>query len=196
MEISLLAGISAVFTILAYVPYIRLVIADGTVKPNRASWFVWWVIDVAMAWVLYSAGVWSAFLMFAIFALGTTIILILSLKKGEGQFTRSDLSYISLAVIGIILWRTSSNENISVAANMFAATMGTIPTIKKSFHDPESEDQLTWTLFWIASLFNTLAITTWSFASAAPTLVVWILMWGVNIALIVGKRRKRISLHT
>lgn len=190
MDISLLAGISAVVTIMAYVPYIRLVLADGSVKPNRASWFVWWVIDASMAWVLYSAQAWSGFLLFAMFTLGTTVVLLLSLRQGEGEFSRSDWFYMILAVVGIILWQMSSNENISVVANMFAATMGTIPTLKKGYKNPESEDQLTWMIFWLGGLFNVLAITNWSFVEAAPTVVVWLLQWAINLCLIFGKRKK------
>lgn len=195
MDISLLAGISAIITIAAYMPYIRLIIVDGSVKPNRASWFVWWVIDGSMAWVLYSAQVWSAFLLFATFTLGTTIVLLLSLRQGEGQFTRSDWLYMILAIVGIVLWRASSNENISVFANMFVATMGTIPTIKKGYKDPVSEDQLTWILFWVGGFFNILAIENWTFVDAGATLVVWMLQWGINLALIMGKRKKS-SLRT
>jgi len=191
MEISLLAGVSGILTILAYVPYVRLIIADGSVKPNRASWFVWWLIDAAMAWVLYSAGAWSAFIMFAMFALGATVVLLLSLRKGEGQFSRSDWFYMAVAIGGIILWQVSSNESVSVVANMFALIMGTIPTLKKGFKDPESEDQLTWAIFWVGGLFNVLAIDQWSFVEAVPTVVVWSVQGAINSALILGRSRMK-----
>lgn len=190
MKILIFTVLSTAFTLWAYVPYIRLVIADGTVKPNRASWFVWWVIDASMAWVLFSAHAWSAFLMFAAFTLGTTIVLSLSLKQGEGQFSKSDMFYIALAIGGIILWRASDNENISVIANMVAAIAGTIPTIKKSFLDPDSEDAPTWRYFWIGGLFNVLAISSWTFVDAAPTLIVWVAQWGINVALVLGRARQ------
>ncbi len=189
MDISLLAGISAVITIAAYVPYIRLIIADGTVKPNRASWLVWLVVDGAMAWVLFSEREWAPFVLFASFTIGTATVLLLSLKNGEGQFSRSDLFYIVLGISGVILWRVSSNENISVVANMFAATMGTIPTLKKGYLDPDSEDQLTWGMFWVGGFFNTLAIENWTFVGAGATLAVWMLQWGINLAIIAGRVR-------
>ena len=186
-----MALLSAVVTLAGYVPYVRLILMDATVKPNRASWFVWWVIDCSMAFVTFSAHEWSAFALFGCFSIGTTTVLALSLKKGEGQFSRSDMFYVLLALVGIILWRTSDNIDVSIVANMFAATMGTLPTIKKSYHDPESEDQLTWMLFWVGGLLNTLAITNWTFVSAAPTVCIWIMQWGINFGLILGRRKKK-----
>jgi hypothetical protein len=180
--------LSAIFSLGAYLPYIKEIIANGSVRPNRASWLVWWVIDAVMVWALWSAKAYHAVPMFAAFTVGTTIVLILSLRKGEGEFSRFDYLYMIIALIGIILWRVNAESNpaFSVAANMLAATMATIPTFRKSFLNPKSEDPLTWSLFFVGGFFNILSIPTPSFVNSGPTIMVWGLQAGILVCLIVG----------
>tara|TARA_B100001964_G_scaffold57537_1_gene65122 strand:+ start:44756 stop:44989 length:234 start_codon:yes stop_codon:yes gene_type:complete len=43
---------------------------------------------------------------------------------------------------------------------------GAMPTIRKAYHAPESEDRVAWILFISGNTLNLFAIETWSFAIA------------------------------
>lgn len=192
MNISIWAVLSALVSVAAYIPYVRLLL-QKKVKPNMVSWIVWGVIDAAMTVVTFAAGEYGVMALFAAFTLGTTVVLILSFKEAEDKFTRTDIFYLVLAIGGIILWRVSDNPNIAVASNMFAAVMGTIPTIKKSFVDPDSEDQVTWRLFWLGGMFNTIGIVNWTFIGAGPTVLIWFAQTCIVAGLILGHKRKNVQ---
>jgi hypothetical protein len=189
---SFLVVLSAVLSTLAYVPYARAIIkGGGTVRPNRASWFTWWVVDAAMVWSLAAAGEWSAVPMFAAFTLGSSVILALSVKGGEGGFTPLDLSCIAVALLGLVIWKGfASSPMIAVSANALAAVMGAVPTIIKAYHNPESEDALTWRIFLAGGTASVLAASSLTYAALIGPVVVVGCQLGINYAIIFGSKEK------
>lgn len=166
---TLLSWASGIITALAYLPYILAILEEGsTVRPNRASWFVWWVIDATSVAALLAAGAYMAIPMFAAFTIGSTAVLYLSIKRGEGGFEKLDLTCVSIAAIGIWLWISSGDPVLAIFALMVAAVAGTMPTILKSWRNPLSEDFLTWAIFTSGGFLGVMAIDSASFAAFAP----------------------------
>lgn len=66
---------------------------------------------------------------------------------------------------------------------------GGIPTIRKIFEDPSSEDRLTWIFFWLGSVANVVAIDQWIFIIVAYPVVMMLFISFVT-ALIVFLPRK------
>lgn len=187
--------LSFIFSIIPYYPYVMAIWKTrndiNPVRPQRASWFVWWIIDGVLAWALISAGAWNIAPVFIAFTTGSTVVLVLSLKYGEGGFSALDIFCVLLAVTGIVIWRLQdqSNPSISVLANMFAATIATVPTIFKAYKKPESEDKLTWRLFMIGGFFAVLAIPTFTFINTGPAITVFSLQIGINLAIYFGSKK-------
>jgi hypothetical protein len=190
------AVLSFLFSLAAYFPYIIKVWktrhTQNPVRPQRATWFVWEIVDACMAWALLSAGELAAGWMFVAFATGSLIVLILSFPYGEGGFTALDLICVSFALVGVYIWRSQDGANpmMSVVANMAAATIGTVPQIRKIYLAPHLDDPFTWKLFVIGGLFNTLAISEFTFLAAGPTIVVFLLQIAINLAFVFGRRRE------
>jgi len=189
---TLFSLISGVFSAGAYVPYILAILKKGsTVRPNRASWFAWWVIDVSASTALWAAGAYMALPMFIAFSVGSTFILYLSIKRGEGGFTPLDLGCIATAVAGVLLWLKSGDPVLAIIALMASAIAATLPTIKKSWLDPESEDLTTWSLFMSGGFFATLAINEANFAAVAPAVNVFFLQFNIVFPLALYRVRLR-----
>lgn len=166
---TVLSWVSGFFSALAYVPYIYVLLKPGsTLRPNRASWFVWWLIDVSGVAALIAAGSYKAVPMFAAFSLGSIFVLILSIKRGEGGFSKLDVGCVITAVVGLGLWAISGKPLLAIIALMTAALAGTLPTIVKSWKDPRSEDLMTWILFTAGGFFGILAINKADFVNVAP----------------------------
>ena len=171
-----LSLISGLFSAGAYLPYIIAILRkDSTVRPNRASWFTWWVIDVSTVAALWAASSYGALPIFFAFSIGSTYILYLSIKRGEGGFEPLDLGCIATALVGVVLWLKSGNPTLAVVALMTSAIAATLPTIKKSWLNPESEDAVTWRLFATGGFFAILAIGDKSFVAVAPPVNVFFL---------------------
>lgn len=187
-----LALLSGIISLIAYAPYgLAMIKSKGVVKPNRAGWFVWWLVDVTMLWALYSAHAYTAMPMFAGFTLGSSVILLLSLKGGDMQFSTLDLVCVGIALVGIVVWRIFAIENpeVSVIANVISATMGGIPTIVKSIRNPESEDLLTWQIFATGGLLGILAIPKLTLVHALPPIAIFSLQFGIIVSILIGKKR-------
>lgn len=181
--------ISGILSLCAYIPYVYAMIrSGGTVRPNQAGWFVWWLVDAIMVWALYSAGSYNSIPMFAGFTIGSSIVLLLSLRGSERKFSQLDVACVVVAIIGIVVWRVfaTTNPAVSVGANMLALTMGAIPTIKKALLDPKSESALTWRIFLAGGTFSMLAIPAFTFVDVGPALITFLIQFAINLALLIG----------
>ncbi|MFZ3020107.1 MAG: hypothetical protein WA051_01120 [Minisyncoccia bacterium] len=148
------------------------------------------MIDASMTFALASAGSWNAVPMFSAFVLGSSIVLILSVKNGVGGFAKLDIICVLIALVGLAVWRMNAqgNPEVAVLANMLAGTTGTIPNIIKAYRDPESEDLTAWTMFLIGGFFNSLTIPEFTLIRAGGTLLVFGLQICLFTALVLGRR--------
>lgn len=129
--------------------------------------------------------------MFAAFTLGSSVILALSVKGGEGGFTPLDLSCIAVALLGLVIWKGfASSPMIAVSANALAAVMGAVPTIIKAYHNPESEDALTWRIFLAGGTASLLAVPSLTYAALIGPVVVVGVQLGINYAIIFGSKER------
>lgn len=128
--------------------------------------------------------------------LGTAV---LSIKFGEGGWTKLDRTCLLGVGIGLILWGVARSPDLTLGMNIGIDFLGALPTIRKSIHDPYSEDQFSWLLFALSSIVNLLAIDQWGWSIAIYpiyilliTSVIWgCLQWG---RLRVQKQRRKIYL--
>jgi len=162
-----LAGQLAGFLVfIAYVPYV-LGTMRGPTKPNRATWFIWSIVNIIIAASYWKAGAENTILVPLLNAFGTTLIALLSLKYGEGGWTKLDRACLFASGISLVLWWLSGNPVIALTINILIDAIGAIPTIMKTYHDPKHENRYAWSI-WLAAYFvNLFAIGSWTYAIAA-----------------------------
>lgn len=185
--------ISLVFSVAANIAVIAAVVKNKDVVPSVASWSVWWLVDALLCMSLFSAGASNAWPMFAAFTAGSTVVIALTIRKSAVvKFTKAEMAYVAIALVGVALWRFSADKNpaFSVGANILAAVMGTIPTISKSYLDPSSEDSFAWLLFFIGGALNVVAIPHLTFVEAAAPVTVATLQLMILLAIYFGSKRK------
>ncbi|NJL86606.1 MAG: hypothetical protein HC886_12490 [Leptolyngbyaceae cyanobacterium SM1_1_3] len=90
------------------------------------------------------------------------IIALVSLKYGEGGCNRFDLTCLAGAGISLVLWWVFSAPLIALFTSLTIDFLGALPTIRKAYLRPESEDVLPWLFFGSASLLNLFAIERFS----------------------------------
>ncbi|MDP3975138.1 MAG: hypothetical protein Q8P88_02550 [Candidatus Jorgensenbacteria bacterium] len=168
MELHELIGWSAaVFSIAGYIPFIIAILRkEKPVRPNRATWFVWALVSGIIFVSYYEAGARATVIVPFAYAVGSTIIALLSLKYGEGGWTPFDRKCLYAAGGSLVLWGVFTTPLIALLTNTAIDIIGGLPTIKKSYHNPESEDWLTWTFYFIGGTLNVVAIEEWSFIIA------------------------------
>lgn len=184
-------GIVAGFvSIICFVPYI-ITIFQGKTRPNRASWWIWAINGSILCASYYSAGASNTIWALICAVIAQFAISILSLKYGEGGWNRFDRSCLIGAGISILLWWLFSSPLLAIIFTLTIDVLGALPTIKKSYYEPEKEDLLTWILYVVASILNLLAIEQWSFVILAPPLYVFC----VNAVIVLLLLRRKVGFH-
>jgi len=181
-------GIIAALVILAaYIPYIRSTL-QGKNKPNRASWFIWAALGITIA-ASYrlSGGIDSGWVPIA-GMVGIFIIAMLSVRYGQGGHTIFDVACLIGAGIGLIAWWLTNEPAAALVISTFVDMIGSLPTIRKGYYEPESEDKLTWIMFLAGYTLNLFAITDWNFVIAFYPLEVVILSAAMVWLLVFRKR--------
>lgn len=138
-EYKTLLGYLTVFIgIISYVPYFKNIFA-GKTKPHAFSWLVWTVltgIAFAVQVVAHAgAGSWAT----GVTAVICFTVFLLSLFKGERQFTFFDWSALTVAFAALLLWRFTNNPILALALVITTDTVAFLPTFRKAFHRPNEE---------------------------------------------------------
>ncbi|MDX1900901.1 MAG: hypothetical protein SFW66_02725 [Gammaproteobacteria bacterium] len=163
-----IAGIVAgVLSLFGYVPYI-VSILRGKTKPNRATWFIWTLVGGLLAVSFAATGDRHAIWLPIGYFIGPLITMILSIRYGYAVWSRLDTFCVVAAVISIIPWILSKNAMLTLWINLFIDATGAIPTLIKSYHEPETEDFTAWLIFFIANTLELFAVETWNLAAAYP----------------------------
>ena len=102
----ILAGIAAI-------PYL-IDIVKKRAKPERASWFIWLVLStIALFGQLAEGATWSVWL--TVFdTLTVLVIFLVSIKYGEGGFTKRDIIGLIVAALGLVGWYFTRQAVIAI----------------------------------------------------------------------------------
>ncbi len=149
----------------ANVPYI-IAMLRGRIRPNRATWLIYLIVGVCGCASSYAAGVRDALGVALTYIIGPVVISLLAVSRGEGGWSRLDRSCLGLAALSLALWALTGDPVLAVVLTSIADLCGSIPTVLKAWHDPKSEDRLSWLMFASANLLNLLLIPYWSIGTA------------------------------
>jgi hypothetical protein len=166
LEIALIARkLAGIISLAAYVPYILSILRKET-KPNRASWIIWAIVSTIIALSYREAGASYAFLAPVGYAVGSTIVFILSIRYGVGGWTPFDRKCLIGAAISLVLWEIFDSPMSALLINLFINLLGTLPTARKALYQPETESKVAWSLFFLGSIVNLFAVENWTFSMA------------------------------
>ena len=98
-----------------------------------------------------------------IYALGPLVIAILALKYGVLGFNRFDICCLLSAIIALILWIVTEDPLLALGLNMGVEFLGTLPTLRKVYYYPKSENLTAWILFLLGNALNLAGLPIWSF---------------------------------
>lgn len=99
--------------------------------------------------------------------IGATIVIGLAMKYGTPGWTKTDKFCLGGALLGIALWLAFNNPSFGIITSCAVAFLGSIPTFLSAWKDPNREDKLAWTIFWISCICAVIAIPQWNLANAA-----------------------------
>lgn len=142
---------------------------QGTAKPNRVTWLLWFIFPMIVFVAQLSEGVKG--IAWVSFVSGFTPLLIVIAsffnKKSYWKTRPFDYSCMAIGFLGIALWAMTDEANLAILFAIFADFAAAVPTILKAYKHPETES---WIAFAVSSLgffVSMLAIQEWNFENAA-----------------------------
>lgn len=155
--------VGAVFAAVAIARYIWAIIKTCKhaphlqVRPQRVTWGVISVIGWTFLAFNVAMGASDTLWLPMVYALGPTIVALLSLRYGTGGAAKSDLAALTVAVLSLVLW-WSAGLVVGFVAVLVADAAGIWPTILKTLRQPKSEDRIAWLVTTLGCLVNLVAV--------------------------------------
>jgi hypothetical protein len=139
-------------------------IVRGKTRPNRATWIILTVVGILLASSYYSEGARETIWVPLSYVIGPAIVVLLSIRYGEGGWDPLDKFSLIGTLLTIPLWILSGSALLTLIINIFIDFLGILPTIKKSYLDPSGEDTFAWGITALSGVLNMFAIVVWSFS--------------------------------
>lgn len=127
------------------VPYVRDTLRRTTV-PHRGSWLIWSVLEVVALEAQRADGARWSLVPLVTQALGTCVVLGLSLRLGSGGLTSVDLALIAFAGVGVAGWLVVDVPVIATSCVIVADLVAVLMMMPKTWRDPHSETLSTFVL--------------------------------------------------
>jgi hypothetical protein len=139
----------------------------GRTKPNRVSFALWTLTPMVAFAAEIQQGVGLESLITFASGFGPLLILLASFKdrKSYWKLTAFDYSCGVLSLAGVILWAITREGNIAIFFSIIADFLAAMPTITKSYTNPETENWLGYLSTVISASIGLLTITDWHFAN-------------------------------
>jgi len=141
----------------------------GTVKPNRVTWLLWAAAPLIAFYAQYSQGVgpeaWATFIVgfFPLLIFGASFVN----KKSVWNITKLDIVCGLLSLGGLIMWFATKSGNVAILFSIIADFLACVPTLVKSYFEPETESAMVYFMGIINAGIGLLIITSWNFENYA-----------------------------
>jgi hypothetical protein len=190
--------------LLQVIPYV-VSILRGHTKPERTTYFIWLILNVVTTTSYIALGARTTIWTGIAYSFTAFIIFALSIKYGMGGFSTFDIVCFLLAMAGISIWLITKNTLLTFYFSTFVSFIAYLPTIKKVYFLPATENTLSWVMTVCTAVVNVFALTTLRPNVALPPIigiftagtVTYLLLFPVAHAKITQRNRKNThKIHT
>jgi hypothetical protein len=156
--------LGGIFSVIGTAIYISEII-KGKVKPNGVTWLLWSIAPLIAFAAQINQGVGILALTTFMMGFGPIIILVVSFfKHAIWKIELFDIICGCLSLLGLALWLITQVGNLAILFSIVADALAAVPTFRKSFVAPETEDYRTYLLGALSAAITLLAISNWTFA--------------------------------
>ena len=188
---NILGIVATILVFIGYIPYLRDMM-KGKTKPHLYSWILWAFVTAIAFALQFTGGAGSgsfvtlaaALMCLAVIALGLT-------QKNKIKIIKMDTVFLVLAFIALGLWLIARQPVLSIILATIVDLLGFVPTIRKSWNQPYSENLPFYYLNSARFGLAVIALQTYSMVTALYP-ISWLVADSL-FALMLIIRRKQIS---
>ncbi|MDA9128890.1 hypothetical protein N9J72_00240 [Candidatus Gracilibacteria bacterium] len=186
----ILGAITVLMIIVGYGKYM-IDTWKGKTTPHLFSWIIFFPLGVISFLIQYNDGAGPG-------AWGTAggfvtagIIVVLSLKQGEKNITKTDTISFVLGLCAVGLYIFVSNPVYALVLLIIINVFAFYPTFRKTYHKPNEETLLAYVLAGIRSSISIGAMANYSFLTLA--MPIFIVMVNIAFVTLVLVRKKQLN---
>jgi hypothetical protein len=188
MNIKLIfAIISSIAGIFCFIPYIRDIFLHKT-QPHSYSWFIWMILQTVGAISMFSIGAEWGVLSVGIGAIFCGFIFLLSFKFGTHNIKFIDKVCLIGALFAIVTFFYIHNPFLSVLIVAMTDLIGSFPTMRKAYEEPQTETASTYVFSFISTLLAIFALSNFTIGNSLYLII--LVFTNASCALIIIIRRK------
>ena len=182
--------VSSLYILIGAIPYIKDIFKKQ-VHPHVLSWLGWGLITGLGAAAMFADGsTWMAVIVFANTVACLSIVFFSVIRKiGVWETSHFDWFFFFMGILGLVLWQTVHLPVLALICAMVADFAFGLPTIIKTYNDPETETPFVWVAATLSGFFSLFAIQTIAFHEIAYP--VFLLMFDSTVLLLVLKVIKK-----
>jgi hypothetical protein len=137
----------------------------GTVKPNPVTWLFWGLAPLIAALAQLQNGATPATWATLALSIGPLAIFVAALrvKVRHWKIGPFDMACGAFAAVGIILWQITSDPVVALVFGILADIAGGIPTVRKAYIAPRTEEALPYMLSAISMVLTVCTVRDWEF---------------------------------
>ena len=152
---------AGILNLAAFVPFIVTIFSDGK-RPNRATWIIWAVLNWILLFQYSQTGANETWWVTLGLVVGSTPLALLTLRWGEGGWTRFDLCCIAGAAVSLVVWLYFGSPQTGLLMALAVDGFGVAATIRHAYRKPWEESAIAWSLFFVGDALNVAAVSDWS----------------------------------
>lgn len=138
----------------------------GKTKPNKVTWFLWTLAPAIAFSAEIKQGVGIQSLLTFMVGFNPLLIFLASFINPKSKWKVKKLDFIcgGLSILGLILWYLTKVGNVAIVFSILADGLAGIPTILKSYTNPETENYKVFLGGAISAAITLLTIKNWVLA--------------------------------
>jgi hypothetical protein len=162
------AGLASIFSIACFLPYVRDIFRHTT-KPHAYTWLIWTILQLIAVVALWNEGAGVAIVPLIIGSTLCALTFLLSLKYGTKNIKPFDTFCLVGALLALAVYIFLHDALLSVILVTLIDFSAFLPTLRKTFVEPETETASTHLMSGISNAFAIGAL-----ASFNPTTLIYL----------------------
>ena len=158
----------AVVNFVGGLSYVRAILR-GEAAPNRVTWFLWAFVPIIAAAAQWENGVGISTLVVASVGASPACVVLASFIAGSGSWKLGTFDYIcgACALAALALWAITGDPVTAIVLSILGDTAAALPTIRKAWLAPETEDKRAYVLAFIGVLLGLFSVREATFSALA-----------------------------
>lgn len=137
----ILSLVAASLALVGNVPYLKDTL-KSKIRPHPFTWVVWTIVSLVTFFGQLQKGAGFALIATGAAEVFTIIIFFASLRNGFKHVRPVDTIFLAICILGLVPWYITDDPTISVIAVVFVDVMAYLPTLRKGYRHPDSEDSI------------------------------------------------------